>query len=251
MQTWWQPETGGPVMTPLPGVAGLKPGSVSFPFFGVAPVIFDLDTCEETQYPNQEGAFFIGKPWPGMARTVFGDHEAYRDAYYSQFPGLFMTSTMCKRDEDGYYWISGRIDDVIKVSGHRVGAREIESVLLAHPLVTEVVAVGFPDPLKGEGLYLFVIPGKGVETSDALGDELRVMLENQIGTIAIPDYIQWATAFPKTRTGKVLRRLLHEIAQGNVGDLGDMTTVANPDSIEELMSERGKIDALIGRDQQH
>lgn len=248
MQTWWQPETGGPVMTPLPGVASLKPGSVSFPFFGVAPVIFDLDTCEEAQYPNQEGAFFIGRPWPGMARTVYGDHGAYRDAYYSSFPGLFMTGNVAKRDEEGYYWISGRIDDIIKVSGHRVGAREIESVLMGHPLVNEAVAVGVPHPLKGEGIYLFVILRQGAERNNAVRDELRAMLESHIGTIAIPDYIQWSTAFPKTRSGKVLRRLLQDIAEGNIADLGDMTTVANPDSVEDLINERVKIGALIGGD---
>jgi len=249
MQTWWQPETGGPVLTPLPGVAGLKPGSVSFPFFGVSPVIYDLDTCEVAQYPNQEGAFFIGKPWPGMARTVYGDHDAYREAYYGQFPGLFMTSTLGRRDEEGYYWISRRIDDIIEVSGHRVGAREIESVLLAHPQVTEAVAVGFPHPLKGEGLYLFVIPKTGAEKTDAFADELKAMLESRIGTIAIPDHIQWATAFPKTRTGKVLRRLLQEIAEGNVENLGDIATVANPNSVEDLINGRGRIDAVTDREQ--
>jgi len=246
MQTWWQPETGGPVMTPLPGVAGLKPGSVSFPFFGVKPVIFDLDTCEEAQFPNQEGALFIGRPWPGMARTVYGDHDAYRDAYYSSFPGRFMTSNVAKRDEDGYYWISGRVDEMIKISGHRLGTREIESVLLGHPLVNEVAAVGVPHPLKGEGLYLFVILRKGAERNDALGDELKTLLETHIGTIAIPDYIQWSTAFPKTRSGKVLRRLLQVIAAGNIEDLGDLTTVANPDSVKELINERVKLGALIG-----
>lgn len=232
-------------MTPLPGVAGLKPGSVSFPFFGVAPVIYDLDTCEEAQYPNQEGAFFIGKPWPGMARTFYGDHEAYREAYWSQFPGLFMTSTMGKRDEEGYYWFSARIDDVIEVSGHRMGVREIESVILAHPLVSEAVAVGFPDPLKGEGLYLFVIPRKGMDDRAALGAELSAILEDKIGTIALPDYIQWAAAFPKTRTGKVLRSLLQEIALGNMENLGEMTTVANPDAIDALISDRVKLEDVV------
>ncbi len=213
MDTWWQTESGGPMMSPLPGVAPLKPGSVSFPFFGVDPVILDLDTGEETRFPNQEGAFFIRGPWPGMARTVFNDHEEYRDSYYAPFPGLFITSDGAKKDEDGYYWMTGRIDDVINVSGRRIGAWEIETAVGSHAAVSEATAVGFPHPIKGQGVYLFVTLHQGYERSDELKEELSEFLRDHICTMALPDALQWADALPKTRSGKILRRLLQESRQ--------------------------------------
>jgi acetyl-CoA synthetase len=238
MDMWWQTESGGPMMTPLPGVAPLKPGSVSFPFFGVDPVILDLDTGEETKFPDQEGAFFIGKPWPGMARTVFDSHEEYRDAYYAPFPGFFITSDGAERDEDGYYWMAGRIDDVINVSGRRVGAWEIETALGLHPAVSEATAVGFPHPIKGQGVYLFVTLHAGYSRSDELKQDLREFLRDHIGVMALPDALQWADALPKTRSGKILRRILQRIAAGQVDDLGDTTTVADPSVLDALIRER-------------
>ncbi|MBI5250005.1 MAG: acetate--CoA ligase [Desulfomonile tiedjei] len=238
MDAWWQTEAGGPMVTSLPGVAPLKPGSVSFPFFGVDPVILDLDTGEETRFPNQEGAFFIRRPWPGMARTVFGDQEEYRDSYYAPFPGLFITRDGAKRDEDGYYWMTGRIDDVINVSGRRVGAWEIEAALGSHPAVNEATAVGFPHPIKGQGIYLFITLHRGYDRSDELKDELTKSLRDHIGVMALPDALQWADALPKTRSGKILRRLLQKIAAGQVEDLGDTTTVADPRVLEPLIRNR-------------
>lgn len=238
MDMWWQTESGGPMLSPLPGVAALKPGSVSFPFFGVDPVILDLDTGEETRFPNQEGAFFIRRPWPGMARTVFGDHEYYQDAYYAPFPGSFLTSDGASVDEDGYYWVTGRIDDVINVSGCRVGAWEIETALVAHPAVNEATAVGFPHEIKGQGIYLFVTLQAGYKGSEELKDELTGFLNDQIGTMAVPDALQWANALPKTRSGKILRRVLQKIAAGQVDDLGDTTIVADPTVLESLVSDR-------------
>jgi len=238
MATWWQTESGGPMMTPLPGVGPLKAGSVSSPFFGVEPVILDLDTGERTRFPNQEGAFFVGRPWPGIARTIFGDHERFREEYFAPFLGLFITGEGAKRDEDGFYWMTGRIDDVINVSGHRIGAWEIESALVSHRDVSEATVVGFPHPIKGQGLYAFVTLTSGQEKSEDLKELLARWLLGKIGTIAIPDVIQWAEDLPKTRSGKILRRLLQKIAEGQVEDLGDMSTVANPEVIDGLIKDR-------------
>lgn len=238
INTWWQSESGGPMMSPLPGVGPIKPGSVSSPFFGVQPVILDLDTGEETRFPNQEGAFFIGRPWPGMARTVFEDHQSYIETYFAPFQTLFITGDAAKIDEDGYYWITGRIDDVLKVAGHRIGAWEIESVLVGHESVVEAAVVGFPHQIKGQGLYAFVTVGPGIETSDELSEELREFLQFRIGVMAVPDVVQWADALPKTRSGKILRRLLQKIASGEVDNLGDTGTVANPAAIDALIRDR-------------
>ncbi len=238
MNTWWQSESGGPMLSPLPGVAPIKPGSVSSPFFGVKPVILDLDTGEETRFPNQEGAFFIGQPWPGMARTIFDDHQSYIETYFAPFQNLFITGDAAKIDEDGYYWTTGRIDDVLIIGGHRIGAWEIESVLVEHESVIEAAVVGFPHPIKGQGLYAFVTVGSGIEKSDALGNELREFLRAKIGVMAVPDTVQWADALPKTRSGKILRRLLQRIASGEVDNLGDIATVANPAAIDALIRDR-------------
>jgi len=238
METWWQSESGGPMMTSLPGVAPIKPGSVSFPFFGVDPVILDLNTGEEAKYPNQEGAFFIRRPWPGMARTIFEDPEDYRDSYYAPFPGLFITSDGATRDEAGYYHMTGRIDDVINVSGKRVGTWEIETAVGSHVAVKEATAVAFPHPIKGEGVYIFVTLNEGYARSDELRKELIEHLVDHVGIMALPDVFQWANALPKTRSGKILRRLLQMIAAGKTDDMGDTTTLADPSVLEPLIRDR-------------
>ncbi|MGC8658790.1 MAG: acetate--CoA ligase [Desulfomonilaceae bacterium] len=238
VDTWWQTETGGHMMTPLPGVAPIKPGSCSFPFFGVEPVILDPETGEEVTVPNQEGALFIKRPWPGMARTVFGDHDRFIDTYFSRVPGLYFTGDGAKRDEDGFFWITGRIDDVLNVSGHRLGTAEVESALVLHPSVAEAAVVGFPHDIKGQGIYAFVTVNTGVEKTDALKKELVKLVRTQIGPIATPDAIQWADGLPKTRSGKIMRRLLKKIAAGTVEDLGDTTTLADPTIVGQLVRDR-------------
>jgi acetyl-CoA synthetase len=238
VDTWWQTETGAQLITPLPGVAPIKPGSCSFPFFGVDPVILDPETGEEVKYPGQEGALFIRRPWPGMMRTVFGDHERFKETYFSRMPGMYFTGDGAKKDEDGYYWIIGRIDDVINVSGHRMGTAEVESALVLHPQVAEAAVVGFPHPIKGQGIYAFVTANTGVEKTDALKKELVQLVRTQIGPIATPDAIQWADGLPKTRSGKIMRRILKKIAAGQVDDLGDTTTLADPSVVENLVKER-------------
>ena len=240
VDTWWQTETGGHMMTPLPGVGPIKPGSCSFPFFGVEPVILDPDTGVEVEIPNQEGALFIKRPWPGMARTVYGDHDRFIETYFSRLPGLYFTGDGAKKDEDGYYWIIGRIDDVLNVSGHRLGTAEVESALVLHPMVAEAAVVGFPHDIKGQGIYAFVTLNTGVEKSDALKKELVQLVRTQIGPIASPDAIQWADALPKTRSGKIMRRLLKKIAAGNVEELGDVSTLADPTVMENLVKDRVK-----------
>jgi acetyl-CoA synthetase len=241
VDTWWQTETGGHMMTPLPGVGPIKPGSCSFPFFGVEPVILDPDTGKEVEIPNQEGALFIKRPWPGMARTVYGDHDRFIETYFSRIPGLYFTGDGAKKDEDGFYWIIGRIDDVLNVSGHRLGTAEVESALVLHPQVAEAAVVGFPHDIKGQGIYAFVTLNTGVEKSDALKKELVQLVRTQIGPIATPDAIQWADALPKTRSGKIMRRLLKKIAAGNVDELGDVSTLADPTVMDNLVKDRVKI----------
>lgn len=238
MDTWWQTETGGQMITPLPAVAPVKPGSCSFPFFGVDPVILDPETGEEVKYPSQEGALLIRRPWPGMARTVYGDHERYKDTYFSRAPGMYFTGDGAKRDEDGYFWITGRIDDVINVSGHRLGTAEVESALVLHPDVAEAAVVGFPHPIKGQGIYAFVTVNTGVTKSEDLRKALIQQVRAQIGPIATPDAVQWADGLPKTRSGKILRRLLQRIAAGNIQELGDITTIADPSIIDQLVLDR-------------
>lgn len=226
------------MMTPLPGVGPIKPGSCSFPFFGVEPVILDPDTGVEVEIPNQEGALFIKRPWPGMARTVYGDHDRFIETYFSRLPGLYFTGDGAKKDEDGYYWIIGRIDDVLNVSGHRLGTAEVESALVLHPRVAEAAVVGFPHEIKGQGIYAFVTLNTGVEKTDDLKKELVQLVRTQIGPIATPDAIQWADALPKTRSGKIMRRLLKKIAAGNVEELGDVSTLADPTVMDNLVKER-------------
>lgn len=238
IDTWWQTETGGHMLTPLPAVAPLKPGSCSFPFFGVDPVILDPETGEEIQFPDQEGALFIRKPWPGIARTLFGDHERFRKTYFVRKAGFYFTGDGAKKDQEGYFWITGRIDDVINVSGHRIGTAELESAMVLHPSVAEAAVVSFPHPIKGQGIYAFVILNTGVSKADELKNELIQLVRKQIGPIAAPDAIQWADSLPKTRSGKIMRRLLQKIASGAVENLGDITTLADPSVIERLIADR-------------
>jgi acetyl-CoA synthetase len=236
MDTWWQTETGGHMLTPLPAVAPIKPGSCSFPFFGVDPVILD-DVGEPVKYPDQEGVLCIQRPWPGMARTVFGDHERFKETYFSQVPGMYFTGDGAKQDEDGYYWIIGRIDDVINVSGHRLGTAEIESALVLHAKVAEAAVVGFPHPVKGQGIYAFVTLNSGVAKSDDLKKELFALVRSEIGPIATIDVIHWADALPKTRSGKIMRRILQKIAAGKTDEIGDTSTIADPAVVDRLIQE--------------
>jgi len=237
MDTWWQTETGGHMLTPLPGVAAIKPGSCSFPFFGVDPVILD-DVGREVKYPNQEGVLCIRSPWPGMARTVYGDHERFKDTYFSQAPGMYFTGDGAKQDEEGYYWIIGRIDDVINVSGHRLGTAEIESALVLHDQVAEAAVVGFPHEQKGQGIYAFVTLNSGVTKSDELKQELVKLVRSEIGPIATIDVLQWADALPKTRSGKIMRRILQKIAAGKEDEIGDTSTIADPSVVDRLIEAR-------------
>jgi len=237
MDTWWQTETGGHMLTPLPAVAPIKPGSCSFPFFGVDPVILD-DMGDEAKYPEQEGVLCIRKPWPGIARTIYGDHERFKETYFSQIPGMYFTGDGAKKDEEGFYWIIGRIDDVINVSGHRLGTAEVESALVLHPQVAEAAVVGFPHPVKGQGIYAFVTLNTGTPKSDDLKKELILQVRTEIGPIATPDALQWADALPKTRSGKIMRRILQKIAAGKLDELGDTSTIADPAVIEKLIQER-------------
>ena len=237
LDTWWQTETGGHMLTPLPGTAPIKPGSCSFPFFGIDPVILD-DVGEETKFPGQEGVLCVRKPWPGIARTVYGDHDRYIETYFSQIPGMYFSGDGAKKDEDGYYWIIGRVDDVINVSGHRMGTAEIESALALHSLVAEAAVVGYPHPVKGQGIYAFVTLNTGATQSDEIKKELNSLVRSEIGPIASVDIIQWADALPKTRSGKIMRRILQKIAAGKTEELGDVSTIADPSVIENLIEQR-------------
>ena len=240
MDTWWQTETGGHMLTPLPGVTPIKPGSCAFPFFGVDPVIID-DTGEEAPYPDQEGVLCIRKPWPGMARTVYGDHDRFIDTYFSQVPGMYFSGDGAKRDEDGYFWIIGRIDDVINVSGHRLGTAEIESALVLHEQVAEAAVVGYPHPVKGQGIYAFVTLNRSVLKTEDLKKELAKLVRSEIGPIAAIDVIQWADGLPKTRSGKIMRRILQKIAAGKSDEIGDTSTIADPTVIDNLIAEKGAV----------
>ncbi len=237
VNTYWQIETGGPILTPLPGVAPIRPGSCSFPFFGIDVALLD-DTGEEVEFPNQEGVLCIRKPWPGMARTIYGDHERYVDNYFSQAPGMYFTSDGAKRDEDGYYYVMGRIDEVINVEGYRLGTAEIESTLILHELVLEAAVVGHPHPTKGQGIYAFITLKPGVSKTQDLKRELVTLVRNEVGPIATIDVIQWADALPKTRSGKIVRHILHKIAARDFDNLGDTSAVTNPTVISSLIKER-------------
>jgi len=243
IDTWWQTETGGHMITPLPAVAPIKPGSCSFPFFGVDPVIVD-DTGEPVKYPGEEGILCIRQPWPGMARTVYGDHERFRDTYFSHVPGMYFTGDGAKQDEEGYFWIIGRIDDVINVSGHRLGSAEVESALVLHKNVAEAAVVGVPHSIKGQGIYAYIILKSNATPSDELKKELVQQVRNEIGPIATIDVIQWVRGLPKTRSGKIMRRILKKIAAGQTDQLGDTSTIADESVIDELVDERVDISSL-------
>ena len=236
VDTWWQTETGAAMMTPLPGAHALKPGSAAKPMFGVKPALFDADG--KTIAGAGSGALVITDSWPGQMRTVWGDHERFFQTYFTAFPGVYTTGDGCRRDEDGYYWITGRIDDVINVSGHRMGTAEVESALVAHDLVAEAAVVGMPHDIKGQGIYAYVTVNAGVDADDALRRELVKWVRKEIGPIATPDVIQFAPALPKTRSGKIMRRILRKIAEGDVSNLGDTSTLADPAVVDNLLANR-------------
>jgi len=236
VDTWWQTETGGHLITPLPGATALKPGSATTPFFGVQPGIVDSDG--NLLEGEAEGALVIKHPWPSQMRTVYGDHQRFADTYFSTFPGYYFTGDGARRDADGYYWITGRMDDVLNVSGHRMGTAEVESALVLHESVAEAAVVGFPHDIKGQGIYAYVTLVKGVEPSEVLRKELVDLVREEIGPIAKPDVIQWAPGLPKTRSGKIMRRILRKIAANELDTLGDTSTLADPGVVDELVENR-------------
>ncbi len=238
VDTWWQTETGGHLMTPLPGATDTKPGSCTLPFFGVQPVILEPTTGAELNDPEADGVLCIKDSWPGQMRTVWGDHDRFISAYFSDYKGYYFTGDGCRRDADGYYWITGRVDDVINVSGHRMGTAEVESALVAHPKVAEAAVVGYPHAIKGQGIYCYVTLMSGDQPSDALRLELRNWVRKEIGPIASPDLIQWAPGLPKTRSGKIMRRILRKVAEDDFGALGDTSTLADPTVVDELIANR-------------
>jgi acetyl-CoA synthetase len=233
VDTWWQTETGGIMITPIPGAIPQKPGSATLPFFGVEPEVVDADG-KVLQGPC-EGMLVIRNSWPGQMHTVYRAPDRFVETYFSRFPGKYFSGDGCRRDEDGYYWITGRVDDVLNVSGHRIGTAEVESALVAHPAVSEAAVVGFPHEIKGQGIYCYVTLGVGHEATQALHDELIQHVRSQIGPIAKPDVLQFAPALPKTRSGKIMRRILRKIAEGKVDELGDVSTLADPSVVDSLL----------------
>lgn len=236
VDTWWQTETGGILITPLPGATETKPGSATRPFFGVQPVI--LNDQGDIQEGAAEGVLAITDSWPGQMRTVWGDHDRFVSTYFEMFKGYYFTGDGCRRDEDGYYWITGRVDDVLNVSGHRMGTAEVESSLVAHPKVSEAAVVGYPHDIKGQGIYCYVTLMEGEQSSDELQTELQNWVRKDIGPIAKPDIIQWAPGLPKTRSGKIMRRILRKIAENETGALGDTSTLADPSVVDDLIENR-------------
>jgi acetyl-CoA synthetase len=238
VDTWWQTETGGVMISPLPGATALKPGAATKPFFGVAPEI--VSPTGEPLTGACEGNLVIADSWPGQARTLYGDHDRFVQTYFSAYPGKYFTGDGARRDEDGYYWITGRVDDVINVSGHRLGTAEVESALVAHEKVSEAAVVGYPHDIKGQGIYAYVTLNEGLEPSEHLRKELVGWVRQEIGPIATPDVIQFAPGLPKTRSGKIMRRILRKIAEGEFGALGDTSTLADPAVVEDLVKNRGE-----------
>ena len=236
VDTWWQTETGGIMISPLPGAIDTKPGSATLPFFGIQPAI--VDAQGEVLHGPAEGNLLITDSWPGQMRTVYGDHQRFIDTYFSAYPGNYFTGDGARRDEDGYYWITGRVDDVINVSGHRLGTAEVESALVAHPKVAEAAVVGCPHAIKGQGIYAYVTLVAGENGSDALRKELIAWVRKEIGPIATPDYLQWAPGLPKTRSGKIMRRILRKISENQTEQLGDISTLADPGVVKSLVDER-------------
>jgi len=238
VDTWWQTETGGHLLTPLPGAHATKPGAAMKPFFGVEPVVLDPQSGEEIHSSPTEGVLALKSSWPGQMRTVWGDHDRFEKTYFSDYKGYYFSGDGCKRDADGDYWITGRVDDVINVSGHRMGTAEVESALVAHAKVAEAAVVGYPHDIKGQGIYCYVTLMNGVAPSDELVKELRNWVRTEIGPIASPDVIQWAPGLPKTRSGKIMRRILRKIAENDTGSLGDTSTLADPSVVDDLIENR-------------
>ena len=238
VDTWWQTETGGHLMTPLPGAHDMKPGAAMKPFFGIKPVVLDPTSGQEIDGNPAEGVLCIADSWPGQMRTIWGDHERFQKTYFADYPGYYFTGDGCKRDADGDYWITGRVDDVINVSGHRMGTAEVESALVAHSKVAEAAVVGYPHDIKGQGIYCYVTLMSGEEPSEDLRTELRNWVRQEIGPIASPDLIQWAPGLPKTRSGKIMRRILRKIAEDDFGALGDTSTLADPSVVDDLIDNR-------------
>jgi acetyl-CoA synthetase len=236
VDTWWQTETGGILISPLPGATALKPGSATLPLPGVKPVLVDAEGTELSG--AADGNLCLAAPWPGMMRTVFGDHDRFIQTYFSTFKGYYFTGDGARRDADGYFWITGRVDDVINVSGHRMGTAEVESALVAHPKVAEAAVVGFPHDIKGQGIYAYVTLKLGETPTDELKKELIGWVRREIGPIASPDAIQWAPGLPKTRSGKIMRRILRKIAANETEGLGDTSTLADPAVVGELIENR-------------
>jgi acetyl-CoA synthetase len=236
VDTWWQTETGGILITPLPGATKLKPGSATRPFFGVQPALVD-DKGTILEGANS-GNLVITDSWPGMMRTVYGDHDRFVQTYFSAYKGYYFTGDGCRRDDDGYYWITGRVDDVINVSGHRLGTAEVESALVAHPKVSEAAVVGYPHDIKGQGIYCYVTLMAGEQGSEELRKDLIAHVRKEIGPLATPDKIQFAPGLPKTRSGKIMRRILRKIAEDEFGALGDTSTLADPAVVDDLVNNR-------------
>jgi acetyl-CoA synthetase len=238
VDTWWQTETGGMLITPLPGATDLKPGSATLPLPGVVPQLVDAEGA--VLEGAASGNLCITQSWPGQMRTVYGDHQRFIDTYFKTYRGKYFTGDGCRRDEDGYYWITGRVDDVINVSGHRMGTAEVESALVGHTHVAEAAVVGYPHDIKGQGIYAYVTLNAGVTNSDALNAELKAFVGKEIGPIAKPDVIQFAPGLPKTRSGKIMRRILRKIAEGETSNLGDITTLADPSVVDDLIKNARK-----------
>jgi len=236
VDTWWQTETGGIMITPLPGATALKPGSATRPFFGIKPELLNNDGS--VIEGEGEGALVISGSWPSQIRTVYKNHDRFMDTYFATFPGKYFTSDGCRRDADGYYWITGRVDDVLNVSGHRMGTAEVESALVAHHNVSEAAVVGYPHDIKGQGIYCYVTLNAGIEATDELKKEMVAQVRKEIGPVASPDLIQWAPGLPKTRSGKIMRRILRKIAENDYANLGDISTLAEPAVVEELIENR-------------
>jgi acetyl-CoA synthetase len=236
VDTWWQTETGAAMIAPLPGATALKPGSATKPMFGVKPELLESDGTVIEGAGN--GCLVITDSWPGQMRTVWGDHDRFFQTYFTTFPGKYFTGDGCRRDADGYYWITGRIDDVINVSGHRMGTAEVESALVAHDEVAEAAVVGMPHEIKGQGIYAYVTINADVDPTEELRSELVAWVRKEIGPIATPDVIQFAPALPKTRSGKIMRRILRKIAEGDISSLGDTSTLADPAVVDQLIANR-------------
>jgi len=238
VDTWWQTETGGHLLTPLPGAIPTKPGSATLPFFGIEPVVLEPESGKEITETEASGVLALKDSWPGQMRTVWGDHARFEATYFQQYKGYYFSGDGCKRDADGYYWITGRVDDVINVSGHRMGTAEVESALVAHAKVAEAAVVGYPHDIKGQGIYAYVTLMNDVEPTEELRKELETWVRTEIGPIAKPDLIQWAPGLPKTRSGKIMRRILRKIAEDDYSSLGDTSTLADPGVVDELIENR-------------